>query len=195
MPLYSDEPPERAASDDSWQWVNDQVVAGIGHDLSDRLSSLYGLIQLAELDGSIGPAVSTPLRSELGRVEELVRLLRLLPGPREERAEPIRLAEVFPTISDLLRRHRGLEGVRLRVEGGADPVVYERWTELVRRILRTISSVAREGGGGEGVGGDRDQAAPGEVIVRLGTGEGVAVVEVEVAGGAVRTLSLPLYGG
>jgi hypothetical protein len=154
----------------AWSWVSDQVVAGLCHDLSDRLSSLMGLLQLAELDGAIEPSVGAPFRSELERVEELVRLFRLLPGGRTERAEPVRLVEALPVVSALLRRHRGLESMRLVVETGADPVIRARWGTLVRLLLLLAATAAR---GARAAGST-------EVLVRIGSTESSAVVELMV---------------
>lgn len=161
-------PPGSVEGSGAWQWVSDQVVAGICHDLSDRLSSLLGLLQLAELESTIDPAVSAPLRAELGRVEELVHLLRLLPAGRAEVAEPIRVVEAVPVVSALLRRHRGLEDLRLRTETSADPLIHVRWSMLVRLLLLVAVSAGRAA---RAAGGS-------EVVVRIGSGEGMARIEV-----------------
>lgn len=165
-------PPNSVEGSGAWQWVSDQVVAGICHDLSDRLSSLLGLLQLAELEGTVDSALSDPLRAELRRVEELVHLLRLLPEGRAEVAEPVRLVEVVPTVGALLRRHRGLEDLRVLVEHDADPLIRMRWGTLVRLLLLAVAATGRAV---RGAGGS-------EVVVRIGSAGGVARVEVKAAG-------------
>jgi hypothetical protein len=118
----------------------------------------------------VDPSVCGPLRSELGRVEELVRHLRLLPGGQPELPEPVRVAEVLPAVIELLRRHRGLEDLRVEVEAVADPLIRVRWSTLIRILLLLL---AAQGRAALAAGSD-------EVMVRIGNGEGVAVIELGV---------------
>lgn len=198
-----------------WKWVSDQVVAGICHDLNDRLSTLSGLLELAELDGAVDPELGGPLRSELGRVEELVRLLRVLPGGRAEGAEPVRITELLGVASSLLRRHRGLEDVKVEVVTEVDVVVRASWGSLNRVLLLLLAGAARCARRCRStrvtvrVGGDGARALIGVVPV-VAEGETVAVDElrevcrsvdegVEGVGGALEVagagvvLRLPLW--
>lgn len=134
---------EARAPTDAWSETMDRVIAGICHDLNDRLSSLSGLLELAELDGAIAPDLGVPLRSELDRIEDLIRLLRLLPSETPSEPEPVRLAEVIPAAVALLRRHRGLEDCSVVVDIAADPLVLGDWGELTRLTLLFLALIAR----------------------------------------------------
>jgi C4-dicarboxylate-specific signal transduction histidine kinase len=212
MMLEAGYPAGSVEGSEGWKWVSDQVVAGICHDLNDRLSALSGLLELAELDGAVDPELGGPLRSELVRVEELVRLLRLLPGGRVEGVEPVRVVELLEVAAALLRRHRGLEDVTVEVETGVDAVVRASWGALNRVLLLLLAGAARcaRQQGSDRVAvrvdGDADRAAI-RVAAVPGGAEGelweacrpvAAVVEgvggaLEGAGAAV-VLRLPLWG-
>lgn len=169
--------------DHSWESVSEEIIAGIGHDLSDRLSSLYGIVQLGELEQSIEGGVGESIRSELDRVLELIELLRAIPRPRAEGIEPIRLTDLLPTIGALLGRHRGLEGTELRSEAVTDPLVAGVWTDILRQLLRTVSSVALRAG-----------ADGGQRTIRLDLCERGAEVIVTISASGVReVLSLPAF--
>jgi hypothetical protein len=144
-------------------------------------------------------------------VEGFVHLLRLPPGGRAAAAEPVRLVEVLPIVGALLRRHRGLEDLRVRAEADADPLVSVRWGALVRLLLLVVARVghvARGAGGMEvevRIGSDGAVARVEVSAVEEAGAAGVGLVEavrgeVEAAGGTVVEsggavlLSFPLFG-
>jgi len=156
---------------EAWREVCDAVVAGICHDLNDRLSALSGIVQLARLDGLVDETVGDTLQSELEKVEDLVRLLRTLPAGRVEEPEPVRLADVVATVAALLRRHRGLEDVRVDLVAEADPIVRTEWSSLARGVLLVVAAAAR----------DARARSTDRVVVRLTVESATAVLAVEAA--------------
>ena len=103
----------------------DNVLGGVCHDLVGRVSSLDGLIQLLQLDGAEKTPVVPYLEEEVGRLQEVVRVLRLIPGDLDADPEPMLVEELARRATDLHRKHRGLETLetRLDVEPGLQPVL------------------------------------------------------------------------
>src|SRR5690625_120574 len=128
----------RNGREHTWNEISEEIIAGIGHDLNDRLYSLFGLVQLGELDQSIDSALSKSLMRELSRVQELVELLRLLSRPIAEEPEPIRLTDLLPTLQSLVEKHRGVDAIDLVIVKGADPLVSGLWTEVFRELMIAV---------------------------------------------------------
>lgn len=109
-------------TDDPWQVVSDAVLRGLNHELSNRaaaLSALAGMVEPAEPPGN---EVAELLARETVRLEETLRLFRLLPRGRPREAEAVLLADVLADARALHAHHSGLADASCAVDGGAGPL-------------------------------------------------------------------------
>lgn len=144
--------PDRAPTADAaalaragWDQVLDRILQGIGHDLNNRVQSLMSLVQLVQLDEEIS-SLAPFLEKEVDHLEQVVTLLRLLPGEPGERTELIHLPEILPRLVRINRIQKHLETVERSLEMDTDGVmpVRARWSYLSRSILVFLAGAARE---------------------------------------------------
>lgn len=128
-----------------WDRVLDRILQGIGHDLNNRVQSLLSLVQLVQLDEEVS-SLAPFLEKEVDHLEEVVTLLRLLPGQPDEPEELIHLPDVLPRLVRINRIQKDLESVERSLEMEKDGLmpVRARWTCLSRSILVFLSGAARE---------------------------------------------------
>ena len=80
---------DRAAiQPDGWASVLDQLLLGVSHNISNRVATLAGLSDILSDDPTI-PPILRALADEVPRLEEGIRLLRLLAAPDEEIEEAL----------------------------------------------------------------------------------------------------------
>ena len=131
-----------ALEEAGWSLAADRIIHGLCHDLSGRASAMGGLTYLMD-DRSQGVAEVLPLMTqELGRLEEAVRLLRLLPDDStvEEILAP---GEILGDVARLVRTQRGLENVEVVLEIASDaPAVRMDRTIFVRSLALLLTGAA-----------------------------------------------------
>lgn len=79
----------------TWASVLDELLVGVSHDISNRVATLAGVSDILSEESSL-PPILRALADEVPRLEEGIRLLRLLAEPQSEApeaAEPTRLAD------------------------------------------------------------------------------------------------------
>ncbi|MBX6365964.1 MAG: HAMP domain-containing histidine kinase, partial [Gemmatimonadetes bacterium] len=86
-----------------WREVTDELVAGVAHDLSDRISALAGIAHILALDHAGEPLVEM-LGSEVARLEEVLQLLRAYPRGEGGARTALALADVVPPLARLYER-------------------------------------------------------------------------------------------
>jgi hypothetical protein len=125
-----------------WPELVDRVLHGLCHDLTGRVSAILGLTYLLESSGGDPSPVAPLMNPELEGMEEVIRFLRLLP---DDATEPELLApgELLPELAALVRAQRGLENVKITVEGVAEaPAVRVDRTLLIRSLLILLTASA-----------------------------------------------------
>ncbi|MEP6691895.1 MAG: hypothetical protein ABJD07_12125 [Gemmatimonadaceae bacterium] len=124
--------------------VEDGLFAGLAHALSNRISTISVIGQTLELGETNPRLMSDTIAQEVGKLEEILRLMRLVPA--EGRADPVHIPELKRDLLGLVRHHRELRGVEVEVAGAPDvfPVVADR-PVLLRAILAGIVAAARAG--------------------------------------------------
>jgi len=131
-----------ALSRAGWDRISDRIVHGLCHDLSGRASSLTGLTYLLESRDEETSSLLPLVGEELARMEDAVRLLRLLPddatGP-----ELIAPGEILGDLALLVGVQRGLENVPVRVQSapGAPAVRMDR-TVFIRSLTLLLTGAA-----------------------------------------------------
>lgn len=128
-----------------WLRVQYDLLGGFGHDLNGRASSLDGLLQILQMQGTEKTPVGTYLAEEVARLTELAGTLRSLSGDVEAAPEPLLAHDVTEQAAALLRRHRRLESVHAEVVPGEDvPPVRANAAVLLRVLLILLSAAALE---------------------------------------------------
>lgn len=128
-----------------WILVADRLIHGLCHDLNGRAGSISSLIYLLD-SGEEPTSVTAILEEESLRLEEGIRLLRLLPDDAEE-PEILAPGELLPALARMVPLQRGFEGlcVEVSMPPGA-PAVRMDMTVFLRAVLLLLSGSAEEAG-------------------------------------------------
>ena len=123
---------------EEWLDLVDQALQGLHHALNNRIGSLAALVELFQLgdltaDAASADASVQSLATDLARLEDCSRMVRLLPRDTVAAEEPLILDDV---LADVFVIHRFLHDLRdLQVTivptRYVEPVRVERWA-LVR---------------------------------------------------------------
>jgi hypothetical protein len=132
---------------DEWVELVEEALQGLHHALNNRIGSLSALVELYQL-GELPPDGSSfeNLATDLARLEDCNRLVRLLPRDGMSGEEPLILDDV---VADVLAIHRFLHDVRdLQVTiiptRYVEPVRAERWA-LMRVLTLLLNDAKRLG--------------------------------------------------
>lgn len=133
----------RRLDEAGWILLADRLIRGICHDLNGRSGSISSVAHLLDL-GEVPTSIIAILEQESRRLEEDVRLLRLLPDDAEE-PQMLAPGEILPSLASMIPLQRGLEGVRVRVDiPPSAPAIYMDRTVFVRALLLLLSAAAEE---------------------------------------------------
>ena len=129
------------AVDGAWLTLSDALLRGVGHAMNNRAAALSAVVQVLAATGPEGPLESA-LRSETGRLQRVVELLRLLPRRWESEPEPVLIGELVPSAIELLALHSDLPETRYawEAEGGLSPVLIE--PSLLIHVLCLLGTAA-----------------------------------------------------
>lgn len=126
-----------------WREVTDALLAGVAHDLSDRISALAGIAHILALDHAEEPLVEM-LGSEVIRLEQTVQLLRAYPRGEGGERRALALADVIPPLAGLYERRAAEEGIVVEVEEARGlPAVRADWVGLARAVLVLLWATGR----------------------------------------------------
>lgn len=143
--------PFQAFARAGWDAVASRLMAGLNHDLNGRIASIYGLVQLAQLEEGSPPCEY--VEAEAQRLEEIVELLGLLSGSPAHEPEPMAVGEHLPKLLQLHARDRKLAKVHTHLESkGEVPPILVSWCVFTRAFLILLNEagvVARDHGRGE----------------------------------------------
>ena len=128
----------------SFDVLRDAILRGMAHALSNRVAALGGISGLADPGQVWTERLSKALNDEARRLEDILRLLRLLPN--DGRGEP-GAVELQPLVPDVIVLH-GYQSALLQVECTA---VHDRETmpvfanrpQLVHALLLAIDAAKR----------------------------------------------------
>lgn len=164
---------DHALRDAGWPAVVEHLIRGIGHDLNNRVQTLLSLIQLLQLDEDVTSLIPL-LEKEVDQLEEVVTLIRLIPGAPSEEDELIHLPEFLPPLLKLHGIQKELEPVERTLEVDDQDLMPVRapWTYLARSILLLLAAAAEEA-----LARDRT------LVIRVSAHGGEAVLEARAGGG------------
>jgi hypothetical protein len=150
----------------AWPVLIDSLLRGIAHALSNRTGALMALTGLDPADQDDESRALLP--SELSRLHDLTRLIKLLPADVGARSEAILVGDVIAEAVALLSLHPLARDLQWRVEGDQESTVVraERWA-LLRLLLLTLN----------GARSDADKTGADTVLIRVaGDSRNVSVV-------------------
>jgi hypothetical protein len=128
---------------DQWLRVNEKVLKGLNHQLTNRLAALEAVTQLFDPSESADPQLVQTLAREVERVGTLLRLYRMLPAEPTALPEPIRVQDIVPCVLELHTYHADLRGVSCVLGAASDPEpVCVRPSALLRSLLVLLESAA-----------------------------------------------------
>lgn len=127
----------------AWPTAADGVLRGLAHELSNRTGTIGAVAEALAAerpDGSLARA----LGAEAARLEELLRLLRLLPADGDRVAEPARPADVLADALALFALHpRGRDTAAVVAPALEDaPPVRAHVASLTRALLLLLVAAA-----------------------------------------------------
>jgi signal transduction histidine kinase len=132
-----------APPDARWAALQDELLRGLAHALSNRVATLTAVAYLLE-HGDVSPAeAATSLRTESERMDDLLQLLRRLPA-REAAAEPVLPGDLVADAVALHALHCDLDDVPVEVEVTPDvPPVLVAPPALRQAVLLALSLAKR----------------------------------------------------
>src|SRR5574338_536095 len=93
---------------DQWLRVNEKVLKGLNHQLTNRLAALEAVSQLFEPGEATDAQLVEALAREVERVGTLLRLYRLLPAEPTALPETVRVQDIVPAVLELHTHHADL---------------------------------------------------------------------------------------
>ena len=128
---------------DQWLRVNEKVLKGLNHQLTNRIAALDAVTHLFEPGERTDVELVQTLAREVERIGTLLRLYRMLPAEPTALPEPVRVQDIVPYVLELHTYHADLRGVTcvLSKAGDPDPVCV-RPSALLRSLLVLLESAA-----------------------------------------------------
>ncbi len=128
---------------DQWLRVNEKVLKGLNHQLTNRIAALDAVTHLFEPGERTDPELVQTLSREVERVRTLLRVYRMLSAEPTALPEPVRVQDIIPGVLELHTYHADLRGVTcvLSKVGDPDPVCV-RPSALLRSLLVLLESAA-----------------------------------------------------
>jgi len=128
---------------DQWLRVNEKVMKGLNHQLTNRVAALEAVAHLFEPGEATDPQLLQTMAREVERVGTLLRLYRLLPAEPTTLPEAVRVQDIVPQVLELHTYHADLRGVPCLLGEASDPEpVCVRPSALLRSLLVLLESAA-----------------------------------------------------
>lgn len=128
---------------DQWLRVNEKVLKGLNHQLTNRLAALEAVAQLFEPGEMTDRQLVDTLAREVERVATLLRLYRMIPAEPTAAPEAVRVQDIIPCVLELHTYHADLRGVTCLLGELSDPQpVCVRPSALLRSMLVLLESAA-----------------------------------------------------
>ena len=127
-----------------WASVLDKLLLGLTHTISNRVATLTSVSDILSDDPTI-PPILRALADEVPRLEEALRLLRLLVTPEDERDEALEATRVADDAISLAQLHPACQNLRFDVERRREvPPVIARPTALTHELVVALTAAASE---------------------------------------------------
>jgi hypothetical protein len=131
-----------------WLPVQESLMRGLNHTLSNRLSSLHAITMLTEGEEKLDPRMHEALAGDVGQLGELLTDYRALLSDPAPRRDPSRFGDALVRAAALLTHHPECRDVVFAtVDEGPEPVEL-LGKDAVRASVLLLLPVARGGGTG-----------------------------------------------
>lgn len=128
---------------DQWLRVNEKVLKGLNHQLTNRVAALEAITQLFEPGELTDEQLHQTMAREVERVGTLLRLYRMLPAEPTALPETIRVQDIVPCVLELHTYHADLKSVPCVLGEASDPEpICVRPSALLRSLLVLLESAA-----------------------------------------------------
>lgn len=142
-----------AVAVEAWLRTADALLCGLNHALSNRTSGL-AIVSLLRDGRPVNAAEVEELSAETAKLNDLLRVYRLLERHDAAQAEPIRVPDAISDALALFAHHPLVRDVACAVSGDADtPPVLLVPAALVHALVLLISAAAVRIDGGARAGG------------------------------------------
>lgn len=171
---------------EDWLPVQESLLRGLNHSLSNRLASLSAIAMLIEGADRLDARMQQALSSDVERLGGLLELFRALPGPAMARRDGTRFGDALERAGELVGHHPDCRDIEIApvVEAADAPPVKLSTADAMRASVLLLLAVARAA----------DSPAPLVVTARAG-GDGWLYVTAELAGAScARIMHSDEYG-
>jgi len=136
--------PPLAVARGRWLELQDSLLRGLTHALSNRIATVSAAAYLLEHGDMTGQQGAMQLRSETERMDGLLQLLRLLPSQDGSSLEPVVPIDVIEQSIALHEHHSELRDVVVRVDAPSDvlPALVEPHA-FMQALLLAFTSAKR----------------------------------------------------
>jgi len=180
-----------AVRPDDWASVLDKLLLGVTHTISNRVATLAGVSDILSGDPTI-PPILRALADEVPRLEEAIRLLRLLAVPEGEGEEALEAARIVDDAISLAQLHPACRNISFAVEGRAEvPPLIARPTALTHELVVVLASAASE----RTLSGNATPDVGVRIEIRFESDENDLVISAGSFGARARLLSAGRNGG
>lgn len=125
-----------------------RVAAGVAHEVGNPLSSISALIQLIARRGTTKDSEIDSLRTNIRRIEEIVRTVRGFSVPARRDAEPVALDQVIGEALRIVGLDPRWEHVEVRLDFGPGPLLCSgSFNQLLQVFLNLLLNAADAMGG------------------------------------------------
>jgi len=127
-----------------WLEVQDELLRGITHALSNRIATISAAAYMLEHEDVTCHQAAESLRLETGRMDALLQLLRLLPSRDDTSFEPIAPRDLVDEAVAMHAHHCDFRDVAVAVQADAD--VLPVWVEphaMMQALLLGLTAAKR----------------------------------------------------
>ncbi|MEO7218669.1 MAG: hypothetical protein ABI026_10795 [Gemmatimonadaceae bacterium] len=131
-----------AARPDAWAPVLEKLLHGVTHTISNRVATLAGVSDILSSDPNV-PSILRALVDEVPRLEEAIRLLRLLATPDDEGMEALETTRIVDDAVSLAALHPVCRNISFEMVARRDvPPVLAHHSLLTHALVVALVSAA-----------------------------------------------------
>jgi hypothetical protein len=143
----SDDDPALLPAHARWLVLQNELLRGVTHAMSNRVATLSAVVYLLEYEDVTPAQAAESLRCEAERMDALLQLLRQLPSRVDAACEPVLALEIVAQATALHEHHADLRALPV-VVAGADDVLpcFVDPHVLLQALLLLLTVVKRQPG-------------------------------------------------
>lgn len=134
-----------------WLPVQDALLRGLNHALSNRLSSLGAIAMLVEGADRLDERMQAAFSADVEKLGDLLALYRLVPAEPTPRRDAARIGDALARARALLEHHPDCRNITFEVAAGAkdvEPVTLSGRDALRASVMLLLAAARGAGGAG-----------------------------------------------